>query len=40
LTFDRCAYFWSARELKAFAALGHIAIGLDGAARFVEMARD
>jgi len=27
------------RDLKAFAALGHIPIGLDGAARFVEMAR-
>ncbi|SMF97684.1 Methyltransferase domain-containing protein [Methylomagnum ishizawai] len=28
------------RDLKAFAALGHRAIGLDGAARFVAMARD
>jgi SAM-dependent methyltransferase len=27
------------RDLKAFAALGHIAVGLEGAARFVEMAR-
>lgn len=27
------------RDLKAFAALGHAAIGLDGSARFVEMAR-
>lgn len=27
------------RDLKAFTALGHVAIGLDGAARFVEMAR-
>ena len=27
------------RDLKAFAALGHVAVGLDGAARFVEMAR-
>ncbi|MBA3254369.1 MAG: class I SAM-dependent methyltransferase, partial [Burkholderiaceae bacterium] len=27
------------RDLKAFAALGHVPIGLDGAARFVEMAR-
>ncbi len=27
------------RDLKAFAELGHIAIGLDGAARFAEMAR-
>lgn len=27
------------RDLKTFAALGHIAIGLEGAARFVEMAR-
>ncbi len=27
------------RDLKTFAGLGHIAIGLDGAARFVEMAR-
>lgn len=27
------------RDLKAFAKLGHIPIGLDGAARFVEMAR-
>jgi SAM-dependent methyltransferase len=27
------------RDLKAFASLGHIAIGLDGAGRFAEMAR-
>ena len=27
------------RDLKAFARLGHVAVGLDGAARFVEMAR-
>src|SRR3979490_522737 len=27
------------RDLKTFAALGHIAIGLEGAARFAEMAR-
>ena len=27
------------RDLKAFAELGHVAVGLDGAARFVEMAR-
>jgi SAM-dependent methyltransferase len=27
------------RDLKAFASLGHRAIGLDGAGRFVEMAR-
>jgi len=27
------------RDLEALAALGHVAIGLDGAARFVEMAR-
>ncbi len=27
------------RDLKAFAQRGHVAIGLDGAARFVEMAR-
>jgi SAM-dependent methyltransferase len=27
------------RDLKTFAQLGHIAVGLDGAARFVEMAR-
>jgi SAM-dependent methyltransferase len=27
------------RDLKAFAALGHTAVGLDGAARFAEMAR-
>ena len=27
------------RDLKAFAELGHVAIGLDGAARFAEMAR-
>ncbi len=28
------------RDLKVFAGLGHIAVGLDGAARFVAMARD
>jgi SAM-dependent methyltransferase len=28
------------RDLKAFAALGHAAIGVDGAARFVAMARE
>jgi SAM-dependent methyltransferase len=28
------------RDLRAFARLGHQAIGLDGAARFVEMARE
>jgi SAM-dependent methyltransferase len=28
------------RDLKAFTALGHIAIGLDGAARFAAMARE
>jgi len=28
------------RDLKAFTALGHIAVGLDGAAPFVEMARE
>ena len=28
------------RDLKTFASLGHQAIGLDGAARFVAMARD
>jgi SAM-dependent methyltransferase len=28
------------RDLKTFARLGHRAIGLDGAARFVEMARE
>ena len=28
------------RDLKTFAELGHRAIGLDGAARFVEMARE
>ena len=28
------------RDLKAFADLGHVAVGLDGAARFVEMARE
>lgn len=28
------------RDLKTFAGLGHHAIGLDGAARFVDMARD
>ena len=27
------------RDLKTFAALGHVAIGLEGAARFAEMAR-
>jgi len=27
------------RDLRTFAKLGHIAVGLDGAARFVEMAR-
>lgn len=27
------------RDLKAFSALGHVAIGLDGSERFVEMAR-
>jgi SAM-dependent methyltransferase len=27
------------RDLKAFTALGHIAIGLDGSGRFVDMAR-
>ncbi len=27
------------RDLKAFAALGHVPIGLEGAVRFVEMAR-
>jgi SAM-dependent methyltransferase len=27
------------RDLKAFAKLGHLAIGLEGSARFVEMAR-
>lgn len=27
------------RDLKAFAGLGHVAIGLDGAGRFAEMAR-
>src|SRR3990167_6424055 len=27
------------RDLKAFAELGHIAVGLDGAARFAGMAR-
>ena len=27
------------RDLATFASLGHIAIGLDGASRFVEMAR-
>ncbi|MDH5263704.1 MAG: methyltransferase domain-containing protein [Betaproteobacteria bacterium] len=27
------------RDLKTFAAMGHVAIGLDGAASFVEMAR-
>jgi SAM-dependent methyltransferase len=28
------------RDLKVFSELGHIAVGLDGAARFVEMARN
>jgi len=28
------------RDLKAFAELGHVAIGLEGAARFAAMARD
>jgi len=28
------------RDLKAFAELGHVAVGLDGAARFAAMARD
>src|SRR5579859_7973358 len=27
------------RDLKTFSTMGHIAIGLDGAARFTEMAR-
>jgi SAM-dependent methyltransferase len=27
------------RDLKAFSALGHVAVGLDGSARFVDMAR-
>ena len=27
------------RDLKTFCDLGHVAVGLDGAARFVEMAR-
>src|SRR5438445_3601322 len=27
------------RDLKTFTGLGHLAIGLEGAARFVEMAR-
>ena len=27
------------RDLKAFAGLGHVAVGLEGAARFAEMAR-
>src|SRR4051812_3333780 len=27
------------RDLKAFTQLGHVAIGLDGAAQFAEMAR-
>jgi SAM-dependent methyltransferase len=27
------------RDLKAFTALGHVAVGLDGAERFVDMAR-
>lgn len=28
------------RDLKTFSALGHVAIGLDGSRRFVEMARE
>jgi SAM-dependent methyltransferase len=28
------------RDLKSFSELGHVAVGLDGAARFVEMARN
>lgn len=28
------------RDLKTFSELGHVAVGLDGAARFVEMARN
>ena len=28
------------RDLKVFAGLGHVAVGLDGAARFAAMARD
>jgi SAM-dependent methyltransferase len=28
------------RDLKTFAALGHVAVGLDGAARFAAMARE
>jgi SAM-dependent methyltransferase len=28
------------RDLKTFAGLGHVAVGLEGAARFVEMARE
>ena len=28
------------RDLKSFTDLGHVALGLEGAARFVEMARD
>lgn len=28
------------RDLKTFSALGHVAIGLDGSRKFVEMARD
>ena len=28
------------RDLRAFSELGHVAVGLDGAARFVEMARN
>jgi len=28
------------RDLKTFSALGHVAIGLDGSHKFVEMARD
>jgi SAM-dependent methyltransferase len=28
------------RDLKTFSALGHLAVGLEGAARFVEMARN
>src|SRR6185295_8115360 len=27
------------RDLKAFTAMGHVAIGLEGASRFAEMAR-
>jgi len=28
------------RDLKAFAGLGHVAVGLEGSARFAQMARD